>query len=284
MSRTTTSLSGRGQDPASRGNRSRLLAGGFPVDPSTGLVTACRETTRDVAVRRAYQICVRNVSACLTHRQQQNAALQVFCSKPSDGLEPLTPSLPWRFWGVTRVHARSLATQFFLQIGPNKMRPGMRREASRVSFLMCPFCVRDLSSVLATHLRNVVGAPDLRRDRPSRAIRTRRRDTTRTAANPHGYRRPARPTRMAASFVSCRFPGRSVRVRYARDSLGPFAEHLYRPTCTPQATRPDSRRRPLPFQPGWGGRRRRVDRSSRRSFRGQAFACWLVGCCVGVRW
>ena len=33
-----------------------------------------------------------------------------------------------------------------------------------------------------------------------------------------------------------------------------------------------------------GGRRRRVDHSSRRSWRGQAFACWLVGCCVGVRW
>jgi CubicO group peptidase (beta-lactamase class C family) len=29
--------------------------------------------------------------------------------------EPSTPSLPWRFRGVTRVHARSLATQFFLQ-------------------------------------------------------------------------------------------------------------------------------------------------------------------------
>ncbi len=37
--------------------------------------------------------------------------------KPSDGLEPSTPSLPWRFLGVTRVHARSLATRFLLQIG-----------------------------------------------------------------------------------------------------------------------------------------------------------------------
>jgi hypothetical protein len=32
----------------------------------------------------------------------------------------------------------------------------MRREASRVSFLMCPFCVRALSSVLATPLRSIV--------------------------------------------------------------------------------------------------------------------------------
>jgi hypothetical protein len=30
--------------------------------------------------------------------------------------------------------------------------PRMRREASRVSFLMCPFCVRVPSSVLATSL------------------------------------------------------------------------------------------------------------------------------------
>jgi hypothetical protein len=36
-------------------------------------------------------------------------------SKPSDGLEPSTPSLPFR--GVTRVHARSSATRFLLQIG-----------------------------------------------------------------------------------------------------------------------------------------------------------------------
>jgi len=72
--------------------------------------------------------------------------------RPSDGLEPSTPSLPWRFPGVTRVHARSFATQFLLQIGASNA-SGMRREASRVSFLMCPFCVRASSSDLATHLR-----------------------------------------------------------------------------------------------------------------------------------
>jgi hypothetical protein len=62
-------------------------------------------------------------------------------SEPSDGLEPSTPSLPWRFRGVTRVHARSLKTHLLLQIGPFSS-GAMRREASRVSFLMCPFCVR----------------------------------------------------------------------------------------------------------------------------------------------
>jgi hypothetical protein len=62
--------------------------------------------------------------------------------KPSDGLEPSTPSLPWRFWGVTRVHARSRRTPFLLQIAPNEALR-MRRETSRVSLLMCPFCVRE---------------------------------------------------------------------------------------------------------------------------------------------
>ena len=62
-------------------------------------------------------------------------------AKPSDGLEPSTPSLPWKFGSVTRVQTRSLATQSFLQIEANEF-SRMRREASRVSFLMCPFCVR----------------------------------------------------------------------------------------------------------------------------------------------
>jgi hypothetical protein len=66
--------------------------------------------------------------------------------KPSDGLEPSTPSLPWRISGVTRVHVRSLATQLYLQIARFAAR-SMRRETSRVSFLMCPFCVCGLSSL-----------------------------------------------------------------------------------------------------------------------------------------
>ena len=45
------------------------------------------------------------------------------------------------FESVTRVHVRSFATQFFLQTGPDET-PRMCRETSRVSFLMCPSCVR----------------------------------------------------------------------------------------------------------------------------------------------
>jgi hypothetical protein len=46
------------------------------------------------------------------------------------------------FRGVTRGHARSLAACFLLQMGIIRRR-GVRREMSRVSVLMCPFCVRD---------------------------------------------------------------------------------------------------------------------------------------------
>ena len=49
--------------------------------------------------------------------------------------------LPWRFRDVMRVHARSLATRFLLQIR-SLCAVEIRREASRVAFLMCPLCVR----------------------------------------------------------------------------------------------------------------------------------------------
>ena len=49
----------------------------------------------------------------------------------------------------TRDHG---ATRFSLQIGPTEP-PRMRREASGVSFLMCPFCVRALLSTEATRQR-----------------------------------------------------------------------------------------------------------------------------------
>ena len=49
---------------------------------------------------------------------------------------------------VSERHARTLAItrdQFLLQIGSFEWGE-MRREASRVSFLMCPFCVRAVLS------------------------------------------------------------------------------------------------------------------------------------------
>ena len=99
-------------------------------------------------MRRGYRRCVRNVSACSTPRQLERPFCRHFL-KPFDGLEPSTPSLPWRFSGVTRDHARSSETQFYLQIN-NFGWQAVGREASRVSFLMCPFCVRVLSPGEAT--------------------------------------------------------------------------------------------------------------------------------------
>jgi hypothetical protein len=80
---------------------------------------------------------------CVAALEDRSPAIAGLPSKPSGGLEPPTPSLPWRFRSVTRVHARSLTTRFLLQIGLVGTLKVLR-EASRVSFLMCPFCVRRL--------------------------------------------------------------------------------------------------------------------------------------------
>jgi MOSC domain len=59
-------------------------------------------------------------------------------------------SLPWSFRDVMRGHGRPSATYILLQIGLFE-RPEMRRETSRMSFLMCPFCVRPLFPSVATN-------------------------------------------------------------------------------------------------------------------------------------
>jgi hypothetical protein len=59
----------------------------------------------------------------------EKAAICGAFAEPSDGLEPSTPSLPWRFQGVTRVHMRSSATPSLLQIGLLQA-VEMRRETS----------------------------------------------------------------------------------------------------------------------------------------------------------
>jgi hypothetical protein len=50
----------------------------------------------------------------IQHRQQKMPLCRYF--KPSDGLEPSTPSLPWKFGSVTRVHAPARGTLFLLEI------------------------------------------------------------------------------------------------------------------------------------------------------------------------
>ena len=101
-------------------------------------------------------------------------------SKPSDGLEPSTPSLPLRFRGVTRVHARSLATQFLLQIVLLQAME-MRRATSRVSFLMCPFCVRASLLAWATPTSHALSRAYGLRRLPLRWRPTQRRPRSRRA-------------------------------------------------------------------------------------------------------
>ena len=70
--------------------------------------------------------------------------------KPSDGLEPSTPSLPWRFWGGTRVHGRASKIAFDLQI--SALQRVIRVLAyPRVPDLMYPSGTRGVLSVLKTY-------------------------------------------------------------------------------------------------------------------------------------
>jgi hypothetical protein len=147
---------------------------------------------------------------------RKTADLRGFC-KPSDGLEPSTPSLPWRFWGVTCVHARSLATQFLLQMRLVRTLE-MRRETSRVSFLMCPFCVRALVPSKTTY----VDAPSASIPPPSRNHRTPTAADTPAAAG----RLLARDAASIARQNRCRHasraidgrPGDRIRGRSARSA------------------------------------------------------------------
>jgi hypothetical protein len=80
--------------PAGKGSRSRLprqrkapLSRQFPRRSSLDPAAAMRPgRSPDVALRRAYRRCVRNVSACCTKRQQQSGDLQALW------LSPLTDS------------------------------------------------------------------------------------------------------------------------------------------------------------------------------------------------
>jgi hypothetical protein len=86
----------------------------------------------------------------ITHRFSRAGCKALFRTRTGDPLLTM-------FRGVTRVHARPFAARFFLQIGLSEA-SRMRREASRVSFLMCPFCVRSPSSESATKRTAAAGA------------------------------------------------------------------------------------------------------------------------------
>ncbi len=65
--------------------------------------------------------------------------LQGFCLKPSDGLEPSTPSLPFRFWDGKRGHTRAFAATKIPQTDGIRQRD-VTRVWTRVVGLMFPPC------------------------------------------------------------------------------------------------------------------------------------------------
>jgi hypothetical protein len=145
------------------------LAGSRPLpDMSTSLVRNVSED--DARRRRASRVpnmcpaCVRVFVEWTTTKCRFTGTL----GKPSDGLEPSTPSLPWKFWCVTRVHTRSLATQFLLQIGLNLTREIASRGVARVVSDVSVLCLRAVDAPDNKTSRSALGSP-----------RTR---TTRTAA------------------------------------------------------------------------------------------------------
>jgi hypothetical protein len=69
--------------------------------------------------------------------RQRKTPLAGISRKPSDGLEPSTPSLPWRFRGGNGGHGRARVVTFFLQIEPWR-RVVSVRECPRVLGLMYP--------------------------------------------------------------------------------------------------------------------------------------------------
>lgn len=113
-----------------------------------------QKASRSVAMRRRYRkMCPRVLSA----DNNKVPIWSTFC-KPSDGLEPSTPSLPWRFPGGTGGHGRALADMFFLQIGVLGC-VSNARACPRVPELMYPSRTRALLSVLTTENRERVSPP-----------------------------------------------------------------------------------------------------------------------------
>ena len=142
---------------AHQGDRRCLYAGRFPglrrAHAGMGRVGRRRQTARVPANARQSRICTRLVPARLRarqRRQQYSPICRAFVPKPSDGLEPSTPSLPWRFWGGTGGHGPALAITFLLQILASR-RVGRVRECPRVLDLTYPSRTRGPLSVSQTH-------------------------------------------------------------------------------------------------------------------------------------
>src|SRR6476620_2031654 len=85
--------------------------------------------------------CVRMFGAQTTTKCSFTGTL----GKPSDGLEPSTPSLPWRFWSGNGGHYRALAGTMCMRIGWSA-RVGCARACQDVLGLMYPCGTRGVLS------------------------------------------------------------------------------------------------------------------------------------------
>jgi hypothetical protein len=119
------------------------------VDHALPRVARRRACPRVPASPKMYPSRTRQASKSRHRRQHIMPYLQGFYAKPSDGLEPSTPSLPWRFRGGIGVHGRSLAITFFLQIDRSRCVWSVRA-CPRVLSLMYPSRTRGALSVLKT--------------------------------------------------------------------------------------------------------------------------------------
>jgi hypothetical protein len=122
----------------------------------------CRKATQDVALARgcppAPRTCTRLVPAPARRAKAGNTIgpFAGLLSKPSDGLEPSTHSLPWRFWGDTGGHGRALTTTFHLQIVASRC-VWRARMYPRVHRLLYPSRTRGSLSVCKTSNESVEG-------------------------------------------------------------------------------------------------------------------------------
>jgi hypothetical protein len=85
------------------------------ADPSAAL-PAKEEVTQGTLHQLARATSVRPRVAESGNEQTEEPGYLQRLLKPSDGLEPSTPSLPWKFGNLMRVHPRTFASTFVLQI------------------------------------------------------------------------------------------------------------------------------------------------------------------------
>ena len=166
-------------------------------------------------------------NACNPVRPQK-PLVRGFC-KPFDGLEPSTPCV--RQWvEIDRgppYHRDTHSPANRAVEGPE-----MRRETSRVSVLVCPFCVRDLLSVLKNTQREDVDASD-QHPEPQTCPRKFVSDGRSARALPRGA--PTRyrisPDQAAVEQQLVVQLGRVVAHR-GRFKLGHAAKRVDRPVCS----------------------------------------------------